>query len=102
MSASRAGLPTPWMSLCQACSTARSCAAPMPTPARRSRDQAVLAIDKVRYGGDPVAAVAAVDLDTAQAALELIDVVYDELPPVYAVEGAFAAGSPVVPGEPPP
>ena len=65
------------------------------------RDQAVLAIDKVRYVGDPVAAVAAVDLDTAQAALELIDVVYDELPPVYAVEEAFAAGSPIVHDEPP-
>ena len=65
------------------------------------RDQAVLAIDKVRFVGDPVAAVAAVDVDTAQAALELIDVVYEELPPVFDIEEAFAAGSPIVHDEPP-
>ena len=65
------------------------------------RDQAVLAIDKVRFVGDPVAAVAALDVDTAQAALELIDVVYEELPPVFDVEEAFTAGSPIVHDEPP-
>jgi CO/xanthine dehydrogenase Mo-binding subunit len=65
------------------------------------RDQAVLAIDKVRFVGEPVAAVAAIDLDTAQAALELIDVVYAELPSVFDVIEAFAAGSPIVHDEPP-
>jgi CO/xanthine dehydrogenase Mo-binding subunit len=38
------------------------------------RDQPILAIDKVRYVGEPVAAVAAIDVDAAQAAIELIDV----------------------------
>ena len=37
-----------------------------------------LAIDKVRYIGEPVVAVAAVDLDTAEQALELIEVQYEE------------------------
>ena len=45
-----------------------------------------LAIDKVRYVGDPVAAVAAVDLDTAEQALELIEVQYEELPAVFDPE----------------
>ena len=36
------------------------------------RDQPILAIGKVRHVGEPVAAVVAVDLDTSQAALDLI------------------------------
>lgn len=42
-------------------------------------DETALAVDKVRFIGDEVAAVAAVDEDTANAALELIDVEYEEL-----------------------
>src|SRR5262249_56762934 len=38
------------------------------------KDQTIVAIDKVRYVGDPVAAVAAGDEVTAEAALKLIDV----------------------------
>ncbi len=53
-------------------------------------DEYPLCVDRVRYIGDGVAAVAAVDEDTALAALELIDVEYEELPaffdPVDAVE----------------
>ena len=41
---------------------------------RYPADQNALAQDKVRYIGDEVAAVAAVDADTAQAALDLIRV----------------------------
>src|SRR5258705_5122130 len=41
------------------------------------RDQPVIAIDKVRYVGDMVAAVAARDEATALRALELIDVEYE-------------------------
>src|SRR3954449_1312754 len=37
------------------------------------KDQAILAIDKVRHIGDPVAAVVAVDREAAEDALELID-----------------------------
>ena len=64
------------------------------------RDQGVLAIDKVRFVGDPVAAVAAVDADTARAALELIDVEYEELPSVFDVDAALAPGAPIVHHEP--
>ena len=47
---------------------------------RQVRDVPVLAQDRVRFVGERVAAVAAVDEDTAQQALELIDVTYQELP----------------------
>ncbi len=59
-------------------------------------DQTVLAVDKVRYIGDEVAAVAAVDLETAEAALDLIEVEYDVLPAVYDLEAAVAPGAPLV------
>ena len=42
-------------------------------------DETALATDRVRFIGDEVAAVAAVDEDTANAALELIDVEYELL-----------------------
>ena len=44
------------------------------------KDQPFMAIDKVRFVGEPVAAVAAVDEDTAQAAAALIEVTYEDLP----------------------
>ncbi len=44
------------------------------------RDRPIVAIDNVRSQGEPVAAVAAVDERTAQQALELIEVTYEELP----------------------
>lgn len=49
----------------------------------RMKDMPVLAKDKVRFVGDPVAAVAADTLDIADAALKLIEVDYEELPGVY-------------------
>jgi 4-hydroxybenzoyl-CoA reductase subunit alpha len=48
-------------------------------PFRSRRDETGLARDKVRYIGDPVAAVAAVDEETALEALELIKIEYEEL-----------------------
>ncbi|MGH7871568.1 MAG: xanthine dehydrogenase family protein molybdopterin-binding subunit [Candidatus Binatia bacterium] len=50
----------------------------------------VIATDKVRYVGEPVAAVAAVDLATAEEALELIQVDYEELPAVTGIDAAIA------------
>jgi aerobic carbon-monoxide dehydrogenase large subunit len=55
-----------------------------------------LAIGKVRYSGDPVAAVVAEDRFTAKHAAELINVVYEDLPPVVDPEKALAAGSALV------
>jgi 4-hydroxybenzoyl-CoA reductase subunit alpha len=54
-------------------------------------DEYPLALDRVRYVGDAVAAVAAVDEDTALAALQLIDVRYEELPAYLDPEDALAA-----------
>jgi CO/xanthine dehydrogenase Mo-binding subunit len=60
------------------------------------RDQPVVAIDKVRYVGDMVAAVAAIDEETAYRALALIDVQYEKLPGVMTIEAALAEGAPVL------
>jgi CO/xanthine dehydrogenase Mo-binding subunit len=58
------------------------------------KDRPVVAIDKVRYIGEPVAAVAAQDIRTAVAAAERIIVDYEELPPVLDMDGALAPGAP--------
>lgn len=47
------------------------------------QDQPFLAIDRVRFVGDPIAAVAAVDLDTAEEALSLINVELEPLPALF-------------------
>jgi CO/xanthine dehydrogenase Mo-binding subunit len=60
------------------------------------RDQPVVAIDKVRYVGDMVAAVAAVDEETAYRALGLIDVQYEMLPAVMTIDEALAEGAPLL------
>ncbi len=46
------------------------------------RDQPVLAHDRVRYQGEPVALVAADHPETARRAAALVEVAYEELPPV--------------------
>jgi len=53
-------------------------------------DQPSLAVGKVRYVGEPVAAVLAVDLATARAAADLIVVDYADLEPVYEISDALA------------
>jgi CO/xanthine dehydrogenase Mo-binding subunit len=60
------------------------------------RDQQILATEKVRYAGDMVAAVAAVDESAAEEALALIDVEYEELPAVYTIDKALKEGAPLV------
>lgn len=59
-------------------------------------DKHILAKDKVRYVGDEVAAVAAVDLDTAEKALSLIEVDYEPLPAVFGIDAALEADAPLV------
>ena len=54
-------------------------------------DEYPLCVDRVRYVGDGVAAVAAVDEDTALRALELIEVEYEELPAFFDPYEALAA-----------
>jgi CO/xanthine dehydrogenase Mo-binding subunit len=60
------------------------------------RDQPILAIDKVRYIGEPVAAVAADDPAAAAAALELIEVEYEVLPAVFTTDDAIQADAPIL------
>jgi 4-hydroxybenzoyl-CoA reductase subunit alpha len=55
-----------------------------------SQDEHALALDKVRFVGDPVAAVAALDEETAEEALRLIDVEYELLPSLMSIEQALA------------
>ncbi len=58
-------------------------------------DQYILT-DKPRFAGDAVAAVAAVDEDTAMTALELIEVEYEVLPAVFDAREAMKAGAPLL------
>jgi 4-hydroxybenzoyl-CoA reductase subunit alpha len=64
------------------------------SPARY--DETMFAVDRVRYLGEEIAAVAAEDPDTALRALELIDLEIDELPAVLDTESALADGAPEV------
>ena len=54
-----------------------------------SQDEHALCLDKVRFVGDPVAAVAAVDEDTAFDALNLIKVEYERLLEIDSIESAI-------------
>jgi len=49
-----------------------------------------LAKERVRYRGEPVAAVAAVDVETAAKALDLIEIEYEELPAYFSAAAARA------------
>jgi CO/xanthine dehydrogenase Mo-binding subunit len=60
------------------------------------KDQPVVALDKVRYAGDIVAAVTATDERIAQEALKAIEVDYEELPAVLTMDEALAEGAPLV------
>ena len=62
----------------------------------KTRDEAPLAEDKVRYLAEAVAAVVAVDEDTAEEATERIKVEYEELPGVFDPEEAMKDGAPRV------
>jgi len=55
-----------------------------------------LALEKVRYVGDEVAAVAATNAETARAAVDLINVEYEILPPVLSLDAALAPGASLV------
>jgi 4-hydroxybenzoyl-CoA reductase subunit alpha len=59
-----------------------------------SQDEHALCPDKVRFIGDPVAAVAATSEETATAALDLIGVVYEPLQPIASAEEAVATPEP--------
>lgn len=60
------------------------------------KDRPILAIDRVRFVGEPVAAVAATDPAIAEAAVRAITVEYDEQPVVGTLEAALAPGATLV------
>lgn len=69
------------------------------TPMRKMgilKDQPPLKYDKVRSVRDEIAAVAAVDEETALEALDLIEVEYEELEPVFDPEEAMKPDAPLV------
>ncbi len=55
-----------------------------------TQDERALEHEKVRYVGDPIAAVAAIDEETAAAACDAISVEYEVLVPVMSIEDALA------------
>ena len=60
------------------------------------KDRPIVALDRVRFVGEPVAAVAAIDEATAEAAVKAIVVEYDELPFVGNLDDALAPDAPLV------
>jgi CO/xanthine dehydrogenase Mo-binding subunit len=62
----------------------------------KTREEAPLAVEKVHFYGEAVAAVCAIDEATAEAACELIRVEYEEMPGVFSIAEAIADGAPLV------
>ncbi|MBT7952704.1 MAG: xanthine dehydrogenase family protein molybdopterin-binding subunit [Gammaproteobacteria bacterium] len=60
------------------------------------KDEHPLARDKVRYIGEPVAAVAAIDMATANLAMQLIEIEYEELDAVFDAEEAMLENAPIL------
>ena len=59
-------------------------------------DHPALAVDRVRFVGEPIAAVVATDPYVARDALDLIEVEYDELPAVVDLDAAIESDSTVI------
>jgi CO/xanthine dehydrogenase Mo-binding subunit len=60
------------------------------------KDESMVARRKVRYVGEVVAAVAAVDRETAIRAADAIEVAYEPLPAVLSIDEALAPGAPIL------
>jgi CO/xanthine dehydrogenase Mo-binding subunit len=60
------------------------------------KDRRFIARDRVRFVGEPVAAVAADTVEIAEEAIDLIEVEYDELPAVFDPEEAMKPDPPAI------
>ena len=60
------------------------------------KDQCVVALDRVRYVGEPIAAIAAESLEAAEEAALLLDIEYEELPAVFDAQDAIQPGAPAL------
>jgi xanthine dehydrogenase molybdenum-binding subunit len=67
-----------------------------PTRFGYGKDNTPFKGEQVRCRADAVAGVVAIDPDIAEAALSLIQVVYELLPPVFTLEDALAEGAPLI------
>ena len=71
-------------------------AAPFVVGVKAPMEHWCLAVDKVRYAGEPVAVVVAEDRYLAEDALELIKVDYEPLPAAVEIELAISADAPIL------
>lgn len=60
------------------------------------KDRPIIATDRVRYVGEPVAVVMAETIEIAENAAELVDVEYDELPRATTIYEALAKDAPLI------
>jgi CO/xanthine dehydrogenase Mo-binding subunit len=74
--------------------TGRNLPTATPNYGHALKDRPVIAIDRVRFVGEPVVAIAAEDAAIADEAITLIDVDYEELPAAVTIEAALADGAP--------
>ncbi len=74
----------------------RPLAGAMPLPGLKQPERRPLAVGKVRYVGDPVAAVLAESPSIAEDACDLVEVDYEPLPAVVDLEAALAPGAPLL------
>ncbi len=59
-----------------------------------AQDETAMAIGKVRYIGEPIACIAAVDEETAHRAARLVRVEYEPLTPIFTIEDALDPSKP--------
>ncbi len=69
---------------------------PFPFYGQFVKDQSIVAIDKVRYAGDIVAAVVATEEFIAEQAVKRIEVDYEELAAVMTIEEALKDDAPLI------
>lgn len=76
--------------------TAADLPQPVPRYGPQFQDRPVIAVDEVKYHGEPVAAVAAETKDAANEAARLVRVAYEELPAIFTIAAALEPGAPLV------
>jgi CO/xanthine dehydrogenase Mo-binding subunit len=76
--------------------TAADLPQPVPRFGPQFADRPVIAVDEVKYHGEPVAAIAAESKDAAEEAARLVRVEMEELPAVFTIAAALAPDAPLV------
>lgn len=76
--------------------TRENCQVATPYFGAMIKDQPIVALEKVRYAGDIVAAVVATEEEIAEEALKRIEVDYDELPTLLTIEEALRDDAPLI------